>query len=97
MAEGKATGVDGISVKLLKIAGDSIVSPLTFLFNMSIANGTFPSEWKKAKVTPIFKAGESNLVNNYRPVSVLCVLSKILEKHVHNTLYDFLSKNKLFK
>ncbi|XP_069134336.1 uncharacterized protein [Argopecten irradians] len=69
MADGKATGVDGISVKLLKIAGDSIVSPLTFLFNMSISNGTFPSEWKKAKVTPIFKAGESNLVNNYRPVS----------------------------
>ena len=95
MADGKATGIDGISVKLLKLAGDSIVSPLTFLYNMSISKGVFPSDWKKAKVTPIFKTGDPTLVNNYRPVSVLCVLSKILEKHVHNTFYDYLSKNQL--
>lgn len=95
MNETKATGCDGMSVKLLKCAGDSIIQPLTFIFNLCISKGTFPTEWKRARVTPIFKAGDPHSVNNYRPVSILSCVSKILERHVHDTFYDYLSQNHL--
>lgn len=55
----------------------------------------FPSRWKTAKVTPIFKSGDPADVTNYRPISVLPILSKIAERHVHNALYSFLSENNL--
>ena len=86
MKTSKATGLDGVSVKLLKCAGDSIIAPLTFIFNMCIEKGTFPSEWKQARISPIYKKGDPHLVNNYRPVSVLSCVSKIIASHVHDTL-----------
>ena len=53
----------------------------------------FPSRWKTAKVTPIFKRGDPTDVSNYRPISVLPTLSKIAERHVRNAVYSFLSEN----
>ena len=69
----KATGVDDISAKVLKAAGPAIAEPLTRIFNMSIASGKFPMEWKAARLTPIFKKGQRSMLDNYRPISILPV------------------------
>jgi len=62
---------------------------------MSINSSTVPSLWKSAKISPVYKSGNPDHVENYRPISVLPVLSKILETAVHQQLYDFLETNKL--
>ena len=92
---GKATGVDGVSARILKIAAPAIAPPLTKLINICIASGTFPTAWKEAKVTPIHKQNSKSDKNNYRPISVLPVLSKIFERHLHNSLSAFLKDNNL--
>ena len=91
----KATGTDLIGPRLLKLAAPCIVDEVTFICNHSIANSIFPSKWKEAKVTPLHKNGPQEEVNNYRPISILPVLSKVLEKHVHESLMDFLHGNNL--
>ena len=74
---GKATGLDKISNRLLKISADVVASSLTGIFNQSILFGIFSSDWKLAKVSPIFKNGSRSDLNNYRPISVIPSLSKI--------------------
>lgn len=91
----KAIGVDKISAKMLKIAAPIIGSSVTKLMNMSLESAVFPHRWKLAKVTPLFKSGERDNLSNYRPISVLPVLSKLLERHVHTQFYDYLSHNNL--
>ena len=90
MKSSKATGLDGISCRLLKAASSAIITPLTNLINRSLATGTVPTKWKMAKVTPIFKSGERDDVTNYRPISVLPLVSKIIERAVHDQLHTFL-------
>ena len=65
------------------------------LLNLSISTNSFPNHWKIAKVTPLHKGGARNDINNYRPISVLPILSKILEKHVASSLSVFLRDNNL--
>ena len=69
--------------------------PLTRIVNESLSQGTVPSEWKYAKITPLFKKGLSTNMDNYRPISVLPVVSKVLERIVHHQLHSFLSEHKL--
>ena len=90
----KAVGLDGLHPKLLKIGADLISEPLTFLFNRSLQTSDIPLDFITARISPIHKGG-THEVNNYRPISVLPVLSKILEKAVHKQLFDHLNKNKL--
>ena len=90
---GKASGPDGIGSKMLKIAGDSIVPSLTRLFNLSLTLQQFPTSWKKANVTPIFKKEDPSDVNNYRPISLLSCLSKLFEKIVFKYIFNFLRDN----
>ena len=78
----KSTGTDNIGPRLLKLAAPHIVDDITFICNHSIKNSVFPSKWKEAKVVPLHKNGPLEEVNNYRPISILPVMSKILEKHV---------------
>ena len=92
---GKATGTDGLSIKLLKIAAPAIIESLTKLINICIARGVFPTVWKEAKVTPLHKNGVKCDKNNYRPISVLPVISKVLERHLHNAIHTFLKNNNL--
>ena len=65
------------------------------ILNLSISTNSFPNHWKIAKVTPLHKGGARNDINNYRPISVLPVLSKILERHVSSSLSVFLRDNNL--
>ena len=67
----KATGLDGLTSRLLRDADPVVAKPITYLVNLTISTGVIPSEWKDARVTPIFKSGERNDENNYRPISVL--------------------------
>ena len=71
----KATGLDGIPAKLLKDAAQEVAKPIANLINLTFSTGEIPQEWKEANVTPIFKSGEKDDVNNYRPISVLPLIS----------------------
>jgi len=88
----KATGIDNIGPKLLKLSADIIVQHLTVIINKSLQTSTFPEAWKFAKVKPLFKSGKTNDVNNYRPISILPSLSKLFERHVHKSLQTFLDQ-----
>ena len=92
----KSTGCDEISPKLVHKAGDSIVSPLTRLFNLCLHKNKIPSLWKKANVIPIHKKDEKDVLNNYRPISILPVLSKIFERVIFKHVYNFFHEHKLF-
>ncbi len=80
---------------MLRNIGPSIVRPLSLLFNQSLAKGKFPTQWKLANVTAIFKKNDSSDAKNYRPVSLLSCLGKVFERVVYNKLYDYLDQNKL--
>ena len=74
----KATDHDNIPNKILKIAAPVISLSLGALFNLSIATNTFPDDWKVAKVFPLFKLGERNDPNNFRPISILPAIAEFL-------------------
>ena len=78
----KATGVDGVTVRLLKDAGATIAKPIAFIINLSISKGKIPSEWKTAKIIPVHKCGPKTDINNYRPISILPIVSKIMERAI---------------
>lgn len=95
LSNNKSPGLDGFQVKLLKLAAPIICKPLAYICNLSLATSTFPHEWKQAKVTPIFKDGDRSDVSNYRPISVLSTVSKIIERAVHDQLYSYLTENNI--
>lgn len=90
-----ATGCDNIPSKVLKLAKSVIVPPLTNICNLAIRNGIFPNIFKRALIHPIHKAGDRHSVNNYRPISVLPALSKVLERLLNKRLIQFLDKNNI--
>ena len=91
----KATGIHDIPNKILK-DNVSILSPcLEETFNFSIKTGVFPNEFKIGKVIPIFKSGEKEDLNNYRPISVLPTIARVFEKLLYNQLYKFFIENQL--
>ena len=92
----KSFGVDNISSYFLKLALPCIEISLAFLFNTSIETSQFPDSWKVARITPIFKEGDKTEKSNYRPISVLPVISKLFEKLVFNQLYHYMKENSLF-
>ena len=89
--EKKSAGLDNIPNKLLKIAAEVVAPSLTKIFIQSIITGTFPEEWKEARVSPLYKNGAKNDPSNYRPISVIPTVSKIYEKIIYNQLYDYLN------
>ena len=91
----KATALDKIPSKLLKLAADIVFPSLTHIFNESMRTGIFSSEWKLAKVSPIFKKGAKTDPNSYRPISVIPIVSKIFEKIIYDHLYAYLNNNNL--
>ena len=93
-----APGYDEIIASILKFSLPVIRSPPTHILNLSLLEGVFRNELKIANVLPLYKADDDMLFNNYRPVSVLSVLSKVFERIMYNRLISFLERNKiLFK
>ena len=91
----KSTGPDNLPARLIQDGSDQFAAPLCFLANQSLQTGLFPNSEKCAKVIPIYKSGEKSNVDNHRPISVLNITSKVLEKIVHKQLSDYLEVNKL--
>ncbi len=92
---GTGCGYDDIKPDIIKSIVHLIKTPLCHVFNLSIISGVVPDELKIARVVPIYKAGDSTLCNNYRPISVLPIFSKILEKIIHKRLFGFLDHHNL--
>ena len=90
----KATGPNSIPTEVLHMLADDICKPLSEIFNLSLSSGQHPDILKVAKTIPIFKKGSRLLVGNYRPISLLSNINKILEKIVFTRVYNFLEKNK---
>lgn len=86
-----SSGLDGISTKSIKCVKDSIAENLANCINKCLNEGHFPNRLKIAKVSPIFKSGNKLDPSNYRPISVLPVMSKIFEKILHKQLYEYLT------
>ena len=90
-----STGYDGLSMKLLKQIIYSIASPLEYIVKLSLQNGKCPDMLKIAKVLPIHKKDDKTQINNYRPISLLPAISKILENIVYKRLLSFLTINNI--
>ncbi len=80
---------------MLRNTARSIAPQLTALFIQSLSQGQVPSAWKLSNVTPVHKSGDKAAVSNYRPISLLSLVSNVLERIVHNRITDYLSLNKL--
>ena len=88
----KASGPDGISIRMLKHTATSIAPTLAKLSNISIKLGHFPTCWKTSSVVPVPKPSKHNEVANYRPISLLPVVSKLLERHIHQAITTHLNE-----
>ena len=86
----KSSGIDNLSSRICKDAFMVLTDRLLHVFNCSLSTNKFPAGWKQAKVVPLHKGGESDEVGNYRPVSLLPLPGKLLEKVVHTRISSFL-------
>ena len=91
----KTTGYDGMNGNIIIDAYDEIKTHLFHVFKSSFKDGVFPDQLKIAKVIPAFKTGDSSTVGNYRPISILPIFSKTLERLMYNRIYSYLLDNKL--
>ena len=90
-----SAGVDGLSLRAFKAIMHYILPCLLFIINLSLEKGIFPDQLKVAKVIPLHKGGPKKEIENWRPISILPLFSKLLEKVVHKRLYSFLQANDL--
>ena len=90
-----APGYDEISAPILKFIIEDIVHLLAYLYNLSLEQGVFPKELKLANVLPLYKSDDPLMFNNYRPVSLLCVLSKVFESIMYSRLIEHLEYCKI--
>ncbi len=91
--EHRTTGLNGVSAKLLRLESPIITRSITKILNPSINTGHFPTKWKTGRVTAIHKLGNKSECNNFRPITILCTLSKSLERHVHDSFYKYQQNN----
>ena len=91
----KSCGIDTIDSYVIKLAKDELVPAITHIINLSIRNQTFPTAWKLAKIIPLHKKDEFTDAKNYRPVALLSIFSKILEKAVYLQIIEYMEANNL--
>ena len=91
----KAHGHDMISIRMVKICDDSICKLLKLIFQSCLESDKFPSKWKKANVVPIHKKGDKQILKNYRPISLLPITGKILERLLCDRMFEFFIINNL--
>ena len=92
----RSTGHDGITSKLLKLISNDIADSITLIINQSLKSAIFPNQLKIVKVIPIYKKNDKKIITNYRPISVLPVVSKVFETVTHEQWSDYFSSNNLF-
>ena len=90
-----ASGHDQIDAKIVKLIKHNISAPLVHICNLSFSQGQIPDDLKIAKVIPIYKKGDRSLFTNYRPISILPVFSKIIERLAYNRIVQFLEQNNI--
>ena len=86
----KAHGHDMLSIRMIKLCGNSICKPLSIIFNDCLKVGKFLSDWKKAHVVPVHKKGDRQCLENYRLISLLPICSEIFERLIYNELFTLL-------
>ena len=91
----KSVGSDGISTKVIKIIAPSLVKTTTTLICQSFIEGTFPSIWKRARIRALWKGGDRSSLGNYRPISILPVITKVIERVVYDELSNHLKNNSI--
>ena len=92
----KAHGNDHISIRMINICDKAILEALSIIFKSCIdATGIFPYSWKKSNLVSVHKKGDKQLIENYRPVSLLSILGKVFEKVLYNNIFEYLQENNL--
>ena len=89
----KASGIDKISARFIKDGAIVLAVPISQLFNLFIKTSSFPDDFKISKLKPLYKKGSKTDPKNYRPISLLPIVSKIIEKLVHDQAQNYLSEN----
>ena len=92
----KASSVPNLSAKILKDAFLALIPQLTYLINLSFTIKVFPSKWKHATIIPLPKSGDLSNPSNYRPIALLPLPSKIIERIAHNNISSYMEKNHIF-
>ena len=95
MKSSSSCGLDNISSYVLKLAIDELVPAITHIINLSIIQKKFPESWKTSKVIPLHKKDEMIFPKNFRPVSLLSVVSKIVEKAIFLQVFQYFEENSL--
>ena len=80
---------------MIKICDKAILEPLSMIYKNCIDTGIFPDSWKKSNIVPVHKKGDKQLLENYRPVSLLPMLGKVFEKIMFNNMFEYLQENNL--
>lgn len=91
-----STGYDGITTAIVKDVADIISEPLSYVINLCVEQGIFPDKLKISIVKPVFKKGDKTNMSNYRPIALLPIFAKILEKVIYKCLYTFLESHNIF-
>ena len=89
----KSPGIDGLHPKVLKEVADVLAEPITILFKKRLNSEELPAHWLQALITPIFKKGSKTSAENYRPVSLTCILCKVLEKLIVLIIIKHIKEN----
>ena len=92
----KSSGVDNIDTYIIKLMVEDILPAVTHIVNLSIQQATFPSLYKLAKVIPLLKKEDPLEAKNYRPVAILCILSKVIERAIFLQIVEFMNTNNFF-
>ena len=93
----KATCPGGIPARVLKYCSCVLASPIKYLFSQCVLRSYLPKEWKVHQIVPVFRSGDRNFVRNYWSISLLCCVSKVLERIIHDKVYNFIDESFISK
>jgi exonuclease III len=91
-----SVGYDGLSTIVIKHCSEQLMTPLSHIINLSIAQGVFPDDLKVTILKPLYKKGDREACDNYRPIALIPVVSKIFERVIYNSFNNFLEKENIF-